>query len=66
MGLGPVKKHLAPDDDALILSFWLLRLVPRSSGLQELNFPGEKGVMGLPASQDKVGQDGCILYAILR
>ena len=29
-----------PDDDALILSFWLLGLSPSSLGLQELNFPG--------------------------
>ena len=29
-----------PDDDALILSFWLLGLAPSSLGLQELNFPG--------------------------
>ena len=29
-----------PDDDALVLSFWLLVLAPGSLGLQELNFPG--------------------------
>ena len=29
-----------PDNDALILSFWLFGLAPSSLGLQELNFPG--------------------------
>ena len=35
-----MKEGMKADDDALILSFWLLGLAPSSLGLQELNFPG--------------------------